>query len=45
MTVADKLQIKPGQRIAALHAPAGVDIGLSEAATDHPAAADAVLLS
>jgi hypothetical protein len=44
MAVADKLQIKPGQRVAVLHAPAGVDIGLSEGATDDPAAADAVLL-
>jgi hypothetical protein len=44
MVVAEKLQIKPGQRVAVLHAPAAVEIGLSGAVTDEPAAADAVLV-
>lgn len=44
MAVADKLQIKPGQRVAVLHAPAGVELGLPESAIDDPAAADAVVV-
>jgi hypothetical protein len=41
MSVADKLQVKPGQRLAVLHAPDDVDL---EVASDAPDAADAVLL-
>jgi hypothetical protein len=44
MSVADKLQIKPGQRMAVLHAPAGVEIDLADGPTDDPAAADALLV-
>jgi hypothetical protein len=44
MSVADKLQIKPGQRIAILHAPEGVDIGVSADATEDSGAPEVVLL-
>jgi hypothetical protein len=40
VSVADKLQLKPGQQIAVLHAPEGLDLGGSH----DDAGADAVLL-
>ena len=46
MDVAQKLQLKPGQRIAVLRAPADgcIDLGGAGAVVDEPAAADAVVM-
>jgi hypothetical protein len=44
MIVADKLQLKPGQRAVILHAPQDVDLGLGDAATGDEEGADAVLV-
>jgi hypothetical protein len=44
MTVADKLQIKPGQLIAILGSPENVDVAVPGGATEDVAAADAVLV-
>ena len=44
MAVADKLQLKPGQQVAVLHAPDGFDLGSAHDAADDPAGADALVL-
>jgi hypothetical protein len=44
MTVAGKLQIKPGQPIAIVGAPESLDVGVFERTRDDVAAADAVLV-
>jgi hypothetical protein len=44
MSVADKLQIKPGHRVAVLHAPQRVDIGLADSPTADPTAAVTLLV-
>jgi hypothetical protein len=45
VSVATKLQIKPGSRVSVLHEPGGVDLELSGdlSAVDDPGAADAVI--
>lgn len=46
MSVATKLQIKPGSNVAVLHEPGGIDLELSDdhSAIDDPEAADTVIL-
>ena len=43
MKVDEKLQIKPGQSVALLHVPPGLDLGIADAAPDC-STADAVVL-
>ena len=43
MSVASKLQVKPGQRVAVLRKPAGVELDVDEASADDPTVADAAV--
>jgi hypothetical protein len=46
VSVASKLQVKPGQRVAVLRRPPGVDLGIAPADVhDDPSTADAVIVS
>ncbi len=45
MALVGKLQITPGRRVAVLHCPAGVDLGVAAGdLSDDPGAADAAIL-